>query len=133
MRRPSNIAACATPDPVHDIIARYDARAAQNLKLETGQATRAPVIEHVKASPAGAYAGPKRKRKAKYDAQTVGLKLCQSSASSCKVERNEPRFAECVNFFFLRNLREDISIEYLRKVDKNMIASGQQMDVMRWS
>ena len=84
---------------VRDIIARSDAC----------QATRAPVIEHVKTSPAGANAGPKRKVKAKYDAQafqdlvreadrlayaerkaagslqqhcwTVGLKSCQSSSS----------------------------------------------------
>ena len=67
----SNIAACAALDPVRDIIARYDARAAQNLKLDTCQATRAPAIEHVKTSPAGAYAGPKRKAKSKHDTQAV--------------------------------------------------------------
>ena len=33
--------------------------------------TRAPVIEHVKTSLAGAFARPKRKAKAKYDAQAV--------------------------------------------------------------
>ena len=56
---------------VRDLTAQSDARAAQNLKREACQATRAPVIEHVKTSPAGAYAGPKRKAKAKHDAQAV--------------------------------------------------------------
>ena len=67
----SNIAACAAPDPVRGIIARSDALAAEKLKREAWQATRAPVIEHEKTSPAGAYAGPKRKAKAKHDAQAV--------------------------------------------------------------
>ena len=44
----SNIAACAAPDPARDIIARSDALAAQKLKREAWQATRAPVMEHVK-------------------------------------------------------------------------------------
>ena len=56
---------------VRDLIAQSDARAARTLKREACQATRAPVIEHVKTSPAGAYAGPKRKAKAKHDAQAV--------------------------------------------------------------
>ena len=49
----------------------HDTMPAQNLKLETCQATRAPVIEHVKTSLVGASAGPKGKAKAKYDAQAV--------------------------------------------------------------
>ena len=56
--------ACAAPGKhmnARDIIARSDALAAQNLKREACQATRASVIEHVKTSPADACAGPKRK------------------------------------------------------------------------
>ena len=67
----SSFAACAAPDPVRDLIARSDALVAHILKREAWQATRAPVIEHVQTSPAGAYAGPQRKAKAKHDAQAV--------------------------------------------------------------
>ena len=56
---------------VRDIIVRSDALAAQNWKREACQATRPPVVGHVKTSPAGAFAGPKRKAKAKHDAQAV--------------------------------------------------------------
>ena len=54
--------ACAAPGKhmsVRDIMARSDALAAQDLKREACHATRAPVIEHVKTSPAGATASVK--------------------------------------------------------------------------
>ena len=70
-RHPQVSLPCAAPDPVRDLIARSDALVAHILKREAWQATRAPVIEHVQTSPAGAYAGPKRKAKAKHDAQAV--------------------------------------------------------------
>ena len=65
----STAAACAAPGKymnVRDLSAQSDARAAQNLKCEACQATRAPVIEHVITSPAGSYASPTRKAKAKH-------------------------------------------------------------------
>ena len=59
----SNVAACAAPDPVRDIIARSDA--------------------HVKTSLAGAYAGPKRKAKAKHGAQAVQDLIREADRQAC--------------------------------------------------
>ena len=75
---------------VSDIIARSDALAAQNLKRDACQATRAPVIEHVKTSPAGAYAGPKRKAKAKYDAQAVQDLIREADRQACARHTTAP-------------------------------------------
>ena len=69
---------------VRDIMARSDALAAQDMRREAWQATRAPVIEACKkTSHAGAYAGRKRKAKAKYDAQAVQDRIREADRQAC--------------------------------------------------